>query len=53
MEFHETLQASVYLWGKYVHAKIKGMGPVPFELLPFIVLDGFCIDRYNIIVYII
>ena len=24
MEFHETLQASVYLWGKYVHAKIKG-----------------------------
>ena len=24
--------------------KIKGYGPVPFELLPFIVLDGFCIQ---------
>ena len=41
MEFHKTFQASAYLWGKYVHAKIKGKGPVPFELLPFIVLDGF------------
>ena len=44
MEFHETLQAPAYLWGKYVHAKIRGKGPVPFELLPFIVLDGFCIQ---------
>ena len=44
MEFHQILQTHLFAQCKYYKLKIKGFGPILFELLPFVILNGFCID---------
>ena len=46
MEFHQTLQKHSYFKANTTYKKIKGLGQILWELFPFVILNGFCIDSF-------
>ena len=45
MEFHQTLQTHSYLQDKYI-INTKELGANTIGVIPFVILNDFCIDSF-------
>ena len=46
MEFHQTLQTHSYLQDNTYNKKTLELGANNIKFLPFVILNGFCIDSF-------